>query len=109
MLLLPFDVIQIIELKITLSQWPGLGRQRFEVDKSFQWEDCDAMLVRLLAEEIDHGIRRVFFFVIPINDPGQVGPAQIDHQQNAKQNATPSRAWAGEAPGHYQNQQPERQ
>ena len=62
----------------------------------------DALFIGLqLGEKIGHNVGGVFCFIIEIVDPGQIGAAQIQDQNGAKEN--PGRFRAGAAPSAAEN------
>ena len=63
------------------------------------------MFDRLVAQQVDDGVGRVFVFVIVINDPGNVRAAQIDDQQQSQSDAGPFGFASGERAAQHQRQQ----
>ena len=63
------------------------------------------MLIGFDPQGVDDRIARVFLFVVPIDDPGRVGVAEINDHQQTKRDRRPPGARAGERTAQNQSQQ----
>src|SRR5665213_3132200 len=93
MVLRPFDAVKLIK--------------QLKLIRHSEGQQGDAMLVRFVLEQINDGIARVFLFVIPMDNPWEIGASQIGDEQDPEQNAAEPRAFAGKNSGENENAKPD--
>ena len=65
----------------------------------------DALLVRLLAQDVDDGVALVLRLVIVVQNPGSVGAGEVRHDHDAEEDGHPDRALSGKSSAHHQDHQ----
>ena len=97
-MLCPFNAVKIDKRAVQKRQTRGGG----------VWQTNNAGFVGFGAQKINNGVERadlVLLFVIPVDDVGQVRPAQIHDQKCAEQQAAQLGARAGKITGDSQREQ----